>query len=308
MGKIAFLFSGQGAQKVGMGRSFYETDPNIARFFDSAQKEHPEILNIMFEGPEDQLKDTANAQPALYLTGLAAALSLSRIGIKADGVAGFSLGELPALAYAKAFEPLTGFKLTCLRGRLMAEASQSYPGSMAAVLKLPHTVVENLCSKIGKLWPVNYNSPGQLVVAGDPSALNILSTAVKTAGGLSLPLAVSGAFHSPFMNEAALKFDASFSQFTTALPSLPVYANLDALPYQNEIKEKLVGQINNPVQWEKLMLNMHADGYTTFIEVGCGNTLAKLTNKILPNAQTYVVNTEQDVENLLKEQSYVASS
>lgn len=308
MGRVAFVFSGQGAQQVGMGRSFYEQDHDVRTFFDQAEQVRPGTLSLMFEGSNEELKKTEHTQPCLYLTDLAAAMVLEKAGITPDGVAGFSLGELPALAFAGAYDALTGFQLTTLRGRFMSEVSEKSPSTMMAVLKLENQVVEELCHTVGNVYPVNYNAKGQLVVAGAKADLDRLIPLVKQSGGACIPLAVSGGFHSPYMDEAAKRFAEKSVGFTTQCPSKPVYANVDATPYADAPLAKLVQQINHPVLWQKLIENMVADGYDTFIEVGIGNTLQKLIAKIAPQVKTYVVNTMEDVEKLTQEAQHVATT
>ena len=296
MGKIAFLFSGQGAQYVGMGRAFYEQNDTARRLFDEAEALRPGTMAQCFEGDAEQLKQTENTQPCLYLADLAAALALRDAGVSPDAVAGFSLGELPALAFAGAFTPTEGFRLTVRRGQLMGACAKAYPASMMAVLKLPNETVEQLCAAQKAVYPVNYNSPGQLVVSGAADELPAFTEAVRTAGGRAVPLAVGGGFHSPFMAEAATQFAAVLADAAWATPTLPVYANATAEPYAGDMRALLAHQLAHPVLWERTIRAMSAAGVDTFIETGVGNTLQKLVSRILPDAKAYAVGSPDEVK------------
>lgn len=296
MAKIAFLFSGQGAQHPGMGKGFYEKDAQVAALFDEAERLRPGTLAQMFDGDETVLRQTENTQPCLYLADYAAALAAKNAGLQAGMAAGFSLGELPALAFGGAYTPLTGFQIACVRGALMGEAAKQTPASMAAVVKLPNEVVEELCSHYKNVYPVNYNCTGQLVVSGSTEELPAFSEEVKAAGGRALPLKVGGGFHSPFMSPAAEQFAGKLAEFSFTGPSLPVYANLTAAPYGSNVKETLQAQINHPVLWEKTILAMAEQGVDTFIETGVGNVLQKLIEKTVPGSRSYAVETPEQLE------------
>ncbi|MGN1085324.1 MAG: ACP S-malonyltransferase [Lachnospiraceae bacterium] len=296
MGKIAFLFSGQGAQHPGMGKDFYEKDAQVAALFNEAESFRPGTLTQMFEGDDTVLRQTENTQPCLYLADYAAALAAKNVGIPVDMAAGFSLGEIPALAFGGAYTPLAGFQIACARGLLMGEAAKKAPASMVAVVKLPNETVEELCSHYQKVYPVNYNCTGQLVVSGSAEELPAFSEEVKAAGGRALPLKVGGGFHSPFMTPAAEQFGKTLAEFSLTVPSLPVYANLTATPYAGSVRETLQAQINHPVLWEKTILAMAAEGVDTFIETGVGNVLQKLIDKIVPGSRSFAVETMEQLE------------
>ena len=289
MGKIAFVFSGQGAQHVGMAKDFYENINPAADLFDIAEVDRPGTLAQMFEGDGTELKQTQNTQPCLYLADMAAALALMDNGIEPEGLAGFSLGEIPALAIGGAYSQIDGFHIAMHRGAAMAKAGEGQDVSMMACVKLPIEQVEELCKPYDKVFPVNYNSPVQLVVSGDKTQLEALAADVKAAKGRGLMLNVSGAFHSPYMTPAVEPFGKELAAYDVKLPESPVYANYTAAPYEGDPKATMLEQINHPVQWVKLIRRMAEDGFDTFIECGVGNTLQKLISQILPDAKAYRV-------------------
>ena len=289
MGKIAFVFSGQGAQHVGMAKDFYENSNSVADLFNTAETDRPGTLAQMFEGDGTDLKQTQNTQPCLYLADIAAALSLMDNGVEPEGLAGFSLGEIPALAIGGAYSQLDGFKIAQKRGAAMAKAGEGQDVSMMACVKLPIEQVEELAKPYDKVFPVNYNSPVQLVCSGDKTQLEALAKDIKAAKGRGVMLAVSGAFHSPYMTPAVEPFGKELADFDVKLPTIPVYANFTAAPYEGDPKSLMLEQINHPVQWVKLIRRMAEDGFDTFIECGVGNTLQKLISQILPDAKVYRV-------------------
>lgn len=289
MGKIAFIFSGQGAQHVGMGQEFYDNIPAVKALYDACEEIRPGTIAQSFEGDGAALKQTENTQPCLYLADLAAAAALQEKGIRADGAAGFSLGEIPALAFAGAYSYEDGFRIAAMRGKHMAEASAAVDASMMAIVKIPVEDAEKACEKYDCVFPVNYNSPMQLVVSGDKDQLAQLAADLKAIKGRGIPLAVSGAFHSPYMTPAVKPFGEELAAYGIGLPKLPVYANYTAAPYAGDPEEILRRQINNPVRWIDLIRRMAEDGYDTFIETGVGNTLQKLVGQILPDAKVYRV-------------------
>ncbi|MBO5118516.1 ACP S-malonyltransferase [Methanocorpusculum sp.] len=284
-----------------MGKDLYENFNEVAELFDKAEALRPGTLAQMFEGDEATLRDTANTQPCLYLADLASALAVKNAGIVPDMVAGFSLGEIPALAFAGAYTPETGFSIACARGRHMAKAAADAPAGMAAIVKLPNETVEELASHYEHVYPVNYNCTGQLVCAGSTEELPQFYEEVKAAGGRALPLKVGGGFHSPFMTPAVAQFEKDLAGFDITAPSLPIYANLTAAPYDANVRETMCAQVNHPVLWEKIILSMAEQGVTTFIETGVGNTLKKLIEKIVPEAKSFAVETKEQLDQLLAE-------
>lgn len=299
MAKIGIIFPGQGAQYPGMGEKLYEAYPEIRELYENAEKIFPGITEISFHGTADDLKKTENTQPALYLAELSAALILKKNGIEASALAGFSLGEIPALSFGGAFDYIEGFRIVCKRGEFMS-ADPGVETAMAAVSKLDGETVEKICASHSGLYPVNYNCPGQITVSGTKEALNDAKAEFTEAGGRVIPLAVSGAFHSPFMDKASEEFGAFLSTCDIKSPVTTVYANRDAAPYENVV-ETMQAQINHPVLWEKTVRAMAESGVDTFIEVGPGQTLSKFVQKTVPGAKTYHAETPEEIEKIVSE-------
>lgn len=297
MGKLAIVFSGQGAQYPGMGKSLYENSAVAKKLYDEAEKLRPGIMEQSFNGTAEELNQTKNTQPCLYLVDLCAALALREQGVEADGVAGFSLGEIAALAYADAYAPEKGFEIVTNRGLFMQSAAEKCDTAMAAVLKLDSKTVENICEQIDDIYPVNYNSPVQTVVAGSKTALFCFKEKAKEYSARVIDLAVSAAFHSPYMNDAAAEFAKYISDVKIKAPKIPVYSNYDAAPYGDDVYSTLSKQMNNSVRWKDTIEKMIADGYTDFIEAGAGKTLCGLIKKISTDVNVYSV---EDAESLQK--------
>lgn len=296
MGKIAFLFAGQGAQYSGMGRELAEISPAAKTVFTRADELRPGTSSQCFTGSEEELAVTANTQPCLYCVDLAAARALEEAGVHADFAAGFSLGEIAALTFAGVFSDREGFGFVCKRALAMQAAAERHPGGMAAVLKLSNEQAEAICAEFTQVYPVNYNCPGQLVAAGDREELTRFAERVAEEKGRAKLLKVGGGFHSPFMDEAADALRPVLDGMTLQAPRLPVYANLDAAPYQAEqAKSYIANQINHPVRWQETLEKMAAAGADTFIEVGPGKTLSGLVKKTVGGARILNV---QDAESL----------
>ena len=295
MGKIAFVFAGQGAQYSGMGQSLCEASPAAKAVFDAADKLRPGTSEQCFTGTAEELSITKITQPCLYCVDLAAAKALEEAGVTPDYVAGFSLGEIAALSFAGVFSEEQGFDFVCKRAEAMQKAGEENPGAMAAVLKLKNEQVEELCAGFEKVWPVNYNCPGQLVCAGEKSQIEAFCGKVAEAGGKAVPLAVSGGFHSPFMESASQTLCEVLEPMELSEARVPVYANYTAQPYDGSAKELLTQQVKNPVRWQETVERLVELGVDTFIECGPGKTLCGLIRKTAKGVKTLNV---QDGETL----------
>ncbi len=301
MGKIAFVFAGQGAQFLGMGRELYDNCPPAKEVFDRLEALRPDTLRQCFEGTPEELRETKNTQPCMFAVELAAAEALRAAGIKADMTAGFSLGEIAAVTWSGMADLETGFSLVCRRGELMQQAALQRAAAMAAVLKLDNEAVKKLCAGFKEVWPVNYNCPGQISVSGAAEEMPAFIQAVKAAGGRAVPINVQGGFHSPFMAEAAEAFGEALAAVTFASPAIPLYADRTGEPYGSDPRALLSQQISSPVLWEKLIRNMTAAGADTFIELGPGRTLCGLIGKIDKGLRTFAVSETKDIQAVITE-------
>jgi [acyl-carrier-protein] S-malonyltransferase len=287
--KTAFIFPGQGSQAVGMAKDIYQSSPAAKALLDQvdAVLGRP-LLQIMFEGPDEALKETYNTQPALYAASLA---FYAAMGQQPDYVAGHSLGEYCALQAAGVFSFADGLKLVQARASAMTEAAKASPGGMAAVLKLSDADVEAVCAEAG-IQAANYNCPGQLVVSGSADGIAKALELVKAKGGRAIPLAVSGAFHSHAMRPAGEALKVAFASVAWHEPKLPVIANVDAKPVASaaEAQSRLVEQLSGSVRWTQSVQALRALGVERFVEVGPGKVLAGLVKKIDEAAETANVN------------------
>lgn len=308
MGGVAFLFAGQGAQHPGMCAELAAAEPAARAVFEIADAVRPGTSAQCFEGTQEELNSTANTQPCVFAADLACARALAAHGIVPAAVAGFSLGEVAALTFAGSYTDEEGFELVCRRAALMAEAADQNPGAMRAILKLDAATVEELAAQAGETWPVNYNSPQQTVVAGAPAALETLDELVRAAKGRSMPVAVSGAFHSPYMAPAAEALAAYLTEgHAPAAPQLPVIANRTAEAYPAGSDEQdgaaraelLSSQVANPVQWVRTLEELERRGIDTFIEVGPGKTLTGLVKRTLKGATALPCETPDQLADVL---------
>ena len=303
--KIAFVFPGQGAQAIGMGRDLAEQFPSAAEVLETADSALGFSLSqLCFKGPEEALKDTSNAQPAIVAVSIAAYEAFRAAGgPRADMMAGHSLGEYSALAAAGAMDAETGIRLVRKRGELMAEAGRKRGGAMAAVLGLDNEVLFRLCGEdAGTVVVANLNSPGQAVFSGEADAVERVGAAAKGAGAKRVvPLPVSGAFHSPLVQEAAEAMAGVLAEAPLSAPSVPVYANVTARPVDdaNALKDLLTEQIVSQVRWEETVRNMIADGARTFVELGPGKVLSNLIRRIDPSVAVYNVEDSASLEKTL---------
>lgn len=282
--RIAFLFAGQGAQYAGMGRELCEVSGAAAAVFAMADALRPGTSEQCAHASKEELSQTLNTQPCVFAADLAAARALAENGIEPDFAAGFSLGELAALAFAGAFRDADGFRLVMRRAELMQAQAERTPSGMAAALGLATEQIEALCGECG-VYPVNYNCPGQVVVAGEHEKLRAFCARLPEHGGKALPLAVSGGFHSPVMADAAADFETELSYYSFHTLACPVYANRTGLPYRPPFAQTLARQIDSPVLWEKTILNLLSQGADTFVELGPGRTLCGFMKKIAPNVR-----------------------
>lgn len=300
MGGVAFLFAGQGAQHPAMGVDLIEASPAAAEVFAIADEVRPGTSEQCRSASKEELSQTENTQPCVFVHDLAAAAALRERGVVPAACAGFSLGEVAALTFAGAFDTRAGFELVYERAALMAAAAERHPGGMRAVIKLDAAQVENLAKQAGEdCWPVNYNSPQQTVVAGAPEALQELDVLVKEAGGRAMKVAVSGAFHSPYMAEATEGL-ATYIQVGHA-PSpllIPVMANMTAAPYPADPRaasDVLANQVSHAVRWVDTLHALQDQGIDTFIEVGPGKTLSGLVKRTLSDVRVYSCETAEQV-------------
>lgn len=286
----AYVFPGQGAQFVGMGKDLYDNHAIAKEMFEKANEILGyRITDLMFAGTDEDLRQTKVTQPAIFLHSVILAATLGA-DFKPDMVAGHSLGEFSALVAAKALTFEDGLRLVLARALAMQKACEAEPSTMAAIIGLDDEKVEEVLRGIDEVVvPANYNSPGQLVISGSLKGIEIACEKLKAAGAKrALPLKVGGAFHSPLMEPASIELAAAIAATTFSPPICPIYQNVDAMPHTNpaEIRENLIAQLTSPVRWTQTAANMIADSGTTFVEVGPGTVLQGLIRKVNPNVET----------------------
>lgn len=279
----AYIFPGQGAQFVGMGKDLYEQSEQARALFEQANEILGfRITDIMFEGTVEDLKQTNVTQPAIFLHSVILASVLS--DFEPEMVAGHSLGEFSALVSAKALSFEDGLRLVAARANAMQKACEIQPSTMAAILGLDDFTVEDICLRISDIVvPANYNCPGQLVISGTIAGVDKACAELTAAGAKrALKLNVGGAFHSPLMEVARVELAHAIEHTEIKAPVCPVYQNIDARPYTNPamIKHNLIAQLTGPVRWTQTVKHMLEDGATSFTEVGPGNVLQGLVKKV----------------------------
>ncbi len=287
----AFVFPGQGAQFVGMGKDLYEQNPEAKAYFEKANEILGfRITDILFNGTAEELKQTKVTQPAIFLHSVILAKTMGE-DFRPDMVAGHSLGEFSALVAAGAMTFEDGLRLVSKRAMAMQKACEVRPSTMAAVLGLPDEKVEEICAQVTDevVVPANYNCPGQIVISGSVEGVDRACELLKEAGAKrALKLAVGGAFHSPLMEPAREELAKAIEETTISQPICPIYQNVtaSAVTDPTEIKKNLIAQLTAPVRWTQSVLNMTADGADYFMELGPGNVLQGLVKKIAPEATT----------------------
>lgn len=287
----AFVFPGQGAQFVGMGKDLHDQNPEAKAYFEKANEILGfRITDILFNGTAEELKQTKVTQPAIFLHSVILAKTMGE-EFRPDMVAGHSLGEFSALVAAGAMTFEDGLRLVSKRAMAMQEACEVRPSTMAAVLGLPDEKVEEICSQITDevVVAANYNCPGQIVISGSVEGIDKACELLKEAGAKrALKLAVGGAFHSPLMEPAREKLAKAIEETTISKPICPIYQNVTAAAVTNpdEIKKNLIAQLTAPIRWTQSVRNMVADGANHFIELGPGNVLQGLIKKIASDVTT----------------------
>jgi (acyl-carrier-protein) S-malonyltransferase len=299
MRKIAICLSGQGAQYPGMGKEIFDISAASRDVFQKADIIKFDTSALCFNGTKEELAQTINTQPCLFAVDLAIARALIEAGIVPSAIAGFSVGEIPALALAGVMTDEDAMRVVSARGKYMEECGEQSRGAMAAIIGLDANIVEEICLGYEEVWPVNYNSPAQTVVAGKPESIDLICENISKHGGRAIKLNVSGAFHTPYMAEASTKLRDFLKEVDFRDPDVEVYSNKTASPYEGDYKELLSEQLVSSVLWKQTIENMANDmGIEIFIEAGPGKALSGMIKKILPDAVVFNCENAEDLEKI----------
>lgn len=307
MGKVAFVFPGQGSQYTGMGKDFYKKYPRVRKIFEEASKElNLDLTQICFKETKELLENTANTQIGVFVVSIACLEILRNKGINPDIVGGHSLGEYTALVACGTLNFLDGLRLVYKRGQFMQEAAQKNPGTMAAIIGLEKEKVIKILEEVksfGIIVAANFNSPGQIVISGETQMIDKVKELADKAGAKKvIPLKVAGAFHSSLMKEAQEKLKKEIEKITFKIPRIPLIANVSAdfIEEPQKIKESLIEQMVSPVLWEDSIRKMAEWGINIFIEVGPGRVLTGLTRRIITQKLTLNVEDQKSLNKSLK--------
>ena len=300
---IAFVLPGQGSQAQGMGAEWRD-HPSWELVGEASEAAGRDLAHLILEADGEELRETRNAQLATFVTSMVAYDAITRVGLAPSGYAGHSLGEYSALTAAGALDFSDAARLVAERGEAMQVAADEHEGTMAAILGLDDDLVTEACANTaGEVWVANHNAPGQVVIAGQPDAVETAGAALKAAGAKRvMPLVVGGAFHTPHMEPAQDRLDKALSLVEFRDPDHPVYANVDAAPHDTayEWAELLGRQLCSPVLWRQLVEQLSADGFDTVVEVGSGAALSGMVKRIDRELQILRVNKPADVDTLLE--------